>query len=74
MKSNPPSPFNWQAQPSTFAKDADLNGINARRSRAAAATKKTFFAINQKDNRTPFNQVNAYGRAVVAKTKEEYKL
>jgi hypothetical protein len=51
-----------------FAKDPALNGINAQRSRTASAVKKSFFAINSKDDRTPFAQ------AVLDKTKESYGL
>lgn len=68
------SPFNWKSKPSVFAKDPDLNGINARRSRQASALKKNDLYICGNDPRTlhnPANQVNTYGRAVVAKTKKE---
>jgi hypothetical protein len=74
MPNSDSSPFNWKATPSVFADDPAMNGINAQRARSAAKLKKTFFAINNKDNRTPFNQVNTYGRAVVAKTKESFEL
>lgn len=74
MKSSPPSPFNWRSQPSTLADDNAFNGVDHRRSVVASGIKKTYFAIGSNDPRTPFNQVNTYGRAVVAKTKEAYKL
>lgn len=64
------SPFNWQGKPSIFTQSADHNGVNSRRSAQATAIKKTPFIINGADPRTPHNQCNTFGRAVVAKTKE----
>ena len=61
------SPFNWRSKPSIMATDREFNGINHRNSKQATMLKKTPFIINGKDPRTPPNQVNAYGRAVVSK-------
>ena len=57
-----PSPFDWKAAPSAFAKDPALNGINARRSRVATQLKKVPFELSGR------------GRDVVKKTKELYGL
>lgn len=69
MPTNPKSPFDTSG-PSLLSQDAHFNGINTRRAKQAMALKKYPFVLNGKDMRTPFNQVNVYGRAVVSKTKE----
>ena len=61
------SPFNWRSQPSILAQDKDINGVNRRKSEQATLLKKGDFIINGHDPRTPYNQVNAYGRAVSIK-------
>jgi hypothetical protein len=65
------SPFNWQGTPSIFTKSHDHNGVNSSKADRATRTKKTPFVINGRDPRTPHNQVNVYGRAVVAKPQEK---
>jgi hypothetical protein len=57
-------------------KDPDVNGINAQRSRRASELKKREIYLCGSDKSSlysPANQINAYGRAVVAKTKEAFK-
>jgi len=44
------SPFNWQGQPSVFAKEHAFNGINADKSRrSSTAPKKPFYIDPPKD-------------------------
>jgi hypothetical protein len=74
MPATPNSPFNWRAQPSVLANDHDINGVNRRKSQQATALKKAPFILNGVDPRTPHNQVNAYGRAVVSNTKRAFGL
>ena len=73
MPTKTKSPFDTSG-PSLLSQDAHFNGINTRRARQAAALKKEPFSINGRDVRTPYNQINVYGRAVVAKSKTAYGL